>query len=194
MFALFGEFKEEARKAYDPEGDKEFTEVITRFNTDWVWGEPARFVANSFEAIGEPAYLFLFSYIPSHMKERMTYGPGHGTDISYVFNNLGIGGFGPPPPPPTDQDKELARMMNTYWANFARTGNPNGKGVPQWPVYNLKKNGIAPKAIINKECETIVAVGCIISEIPCVDHIEIDKIKTGDKLSVDAEKGIVEKE
>ena len=76
------------------------------------------------------------------MKERMTYGPGHGTDISYVFNNLGIGGFGPPPPPPTDQDKELARMMNTYWVNFARTGNPNGKGVPQWPVYNIKKNEI----------------------------------------------------
>lgn len=142
LFALFGEFKEEARKAYDPEGDKEFAEVITRFNTDWVWGEPARFVANSFEAMGEPAYLFLFSYIPSHLKERMTYGPGHGTDISYVFNNLGIGGFGPPPPPPTDQDKEVARMMNTYWVNFARTGNPNGKGVPQWPVYNIKKNEI----------------------------------------------------
>jgi para-nitrobenzyl esterase len=142
LFALFGEFKEEARKAYDPEGDKEFAEVITRFNTDWVWGEPARFVANSFEAMGEPAYLFLFSYIPSHLKERMTYGPGHGTDISYVFNNLGIRGFGPPPPPPTDQDKEVARMMNTYWVNFARTGNPNGKGVPQWPVYNIKKNEI----------------------------------------------------
>jgi len=86
--------------------------------------------------------LFLFSYIPSHMKERMTYGPSHGTDISYVFNNIGIGGFGPPPPPPTDQDKEVARMMNTYWVNFARTGSPNGKDVPQWPVYNPKKNEI----------------------------------------------------
>ena len=73
---------------------------------------------------------------------------------------------------------------------------PEGTGstVGSYVLYNLKKNGKAPKAIINKECETIVAVGCIISEIPCVDHIEIGKIKTGDKLKVDAEQGLVEKE
>ena len=73
---------------------------------------------------------------------------------------------------------------------------PEGKGstVGSYVLYNLKKNGVAPKAIINKKCETIVAVGCIISEIPCVDSIEIEKIKTGDKIKVDAEKGIVEKQ
>ena len=72
---------------------------------------------------------------------------------------------------------------------------PQGTGstVGSYTLYQLKKNGKAPLAIINKECETIVAVGCIISEIPCVDHIEIEKIKTGDKIKVDAEKGIVEK-
>ena len=73
---------------------------------------------------------------------------------------------------------------------------PEGKGstVGSYVLYNLKKNGVAPKAIINKECETIVAVGCIISEIPCVDHINIEEIKTGDKIKVDAETGLVEKE
>jgi para-nitrobenzyl esterase len=72
----------------------------------------------------------------------MKYGPGHGTDIAFVFNNLGIGGFGPPPPPPTNEDKEVARMMNTYWANFAKTGNPNGEGLPEWPLYNNENNEI----------------------------------------------------
>ena len=140
LFALFGELKDEAMAAYDPDGNKEFAEIQTRFNTDWVWGEPARFTANSFASAG--AYIFLFSYVPPHMKERMQYGPGHGTDIAYVFNNLGIGGWGPPPPPPTDEEKEVARLMNSYWVNFAKTGNPNGNGLPNWPKYDPKKGQI----------------------------------------------------
>ncbi|MFH1587645.1 MAG: DUF126 domain-containing protein [Candidatus Diapherotrites archaeon] len=70
---------------------------------------------------------------------------------------------------------------------------PQGKGstVGSYTLYQMKKNGVAPKAIINKECETIVAVGAIISEIPCVDSIDIEKIKDGDEIEVDAEKGIV---
>lgn len=142
LFSMFGELKDEAKAAYDPDGNKEFAEVQTRFNTDKVWAEPARFVASSFAALGDPAYIFLFSYVPSAMKERMKYGPGHGTDISYVFDNLGIGSFGPTPPPPTAGDKEVARIMNAYWVNFAKTGDPNGKDLPKWPAYNPKKNEI----------------------------------------------------
>ena len=142
LFSLFGELKDEAVAAYDPDRSKEFAEVQTMFNTDKIWAEPAPFTANSFTAVGDPAYIFLFSYVPAAMKQWMKYGPGHGTDISFVFDNLGIGGFGPPPPPPTAEDKELARMMNAYWVNFAKTGNPNGKDLPKWPVYSTKTNEI----------------------------------------------------
>lgn len=64
---------------------------------------------------------------------------------------------------------------------------PYGKGstVAPYTIYQLAKNGKAPLAMINKEAETIVAVGCIISDIPAVDQIEIKKIKTGDKLMLD---------
>ncbi len=70
---------------------------------------------------------------------------------------------------------------------------PQGKGstVGSYTLYRLKKNGVAPAAIINKECETIVAVGAIISGIPCIDKIEIDKIKNGAIVEVDAEKATV---
>jgi predicted aconitase with swiveling domain len=71
---------------------------------------------------------------------------------------------------------------------------PNGKGstVGSYVIYGLKKNGVAPKAIINKETETIVATGVILAGIPCVDGIEIEKIKSGDKIKLNATKGIVE--
>lgn len=138
LFSMFGELKEEAKAAYDPDGNKEFAEVQTRFNTDKVWAEPARFTARSFVAVGDPAYIFLFSYVPSAMKERMKYGPGHGTDISYVFDNLGAR----PGSTPAPEDKEVARMMNAYWVNFAKNGDPNGSGLPKWPAYSPKTNEI----------------------------------------------------
>jgi para-nitrobenzyl esterase len=138
LFSLFGELENEAKTAYDPDGNKEFAEVQTRFNTDKVWAEPARFTARAFVTVNEPAYLFLFSYVPAALKERMTYGPGHGTDVAFVFNDLG----GRPGSTPAPEDEEVARMMNAYWVNFAKTGNPNGKGLPKWPVYNPITNEI----------------------------------------------------
>ncbi len=70
---------------------------------------------------------------------------------------------------------------------------PTGKGstVGSYTLYRLKKAGLAPAAIVNAEAETITAVGCIISDIPCVDHIPIEQIRTGMQVSVDAESGIV---
>jgi len=138
LFSLFGEIKEEARAAYDPDGTKDFAEVQTRFNTDKVWGEPARFAAQSVAAKGDPAYIFLFSYVPAGMQQRMRFGPGHGTDISFVFDNLRVPEGGTADP----SDKEVARIMNGYWVNFAKTGNPNGEGLPQWPLFNPKTNQI----------------------------------------------------
>lgn len=138
LFSMFGALEGEAKAAFDPDGNKEFAEIQTRFNTDKVWAEPARFTAGSFATAGDPAYIFLFSYVPAAMKERMKYGPGHGTDISYVFDNLGAR----PGSTPAPGDKEVARMMNAYWVNFAKTGNPNGNGLPEWPVFNPKTNEI----------------------------------------------------
>jgi predicted aconitase with swiveling domain len=67
---------------------------------------------------------------------------------------------------------------------------PTGKGstVGSYILYRMKKNNVAPLAIINEECEPIVAVGAIISDIPCVDKINISQIKTGDKIKIEGEK------
>jgi para-nitrobenzyl esterase len=138
LFSLFGKLADEAKAAYDPDGKKEFAEVQTRFNTDKVWAEPARFTASIFAKKGDPSYIFLFSYVPASMKQRMPFGPGHGTDISFAFDNLRAPNGATVAP----EDKEVARVMNAYWVNFARTGNPNGTGLPKWPAYSPKKNEI----------------------------------------------------
>lgn len=64
---------------------------------------------------------------------------------------------------------------------------PTGKGstVGSYTLYRMKKNGTAPAGIVNRECETVVAVGVIISEIPCVDKVDISKIKTGDTVHIE---------
>ena len=64
---------------------------------------------------------------------------------------------------------------------------PGGKGstVGSYVLYRLAKNGSAPLAMVNSKCETIVAVGAIISEIPCVDMVDIGGIRTGARVKVD---------
>lgn len=74
---------------------------------------------------------------------------------------------------------------------------PSGKGstVGSYVMYQLKKNGTAPAAIINRSAEPIVAVGAIISDIPMLDSTKpdaIDTIRTGDFIRVDGTRGTVD--
>jgi predicted aconitase with swiveling domain len=64
---------------------------------------------------------------------------------------------------------------------------PQGKGstVGSYTLYRMKKNGTAPAGMINRETETIIAVGAIISEIPTIDKIDVSKIKTGNKVNIE---------
>jgi para-nitrobenzyl esterase len=126
LFSQFAGVKEEFTAAYDQDGKAELPKVLTLVNTDKVWAEPARFTARAFVSKGAPAYLYLFSYVPASLQERMRFGASHASEIAYVFDNLvDRNGFTAAP-----KDKEVAKMMNVYWANFAKTGDPNGNGLP----------------------------------------------------------------
>ena len=73
---------------------------------------------------------------------------------------------------------------------------PSGKGstVGSYVLYQMAKTGKGPKALVLHDCEAIVAVGCIISEIPCVDQIDISQISTGMNITVDADNKTVTSE
>ncbi len=136
LLNLFGNMKSEASAVYDPDGNTELPKMLTMVNTDKVWAEPARFTARAITAKGAPAYIYLFSYVSSSMQQWMRYGAAHASEIAYVFNNLQSRNGAPI----DAKDQSVAKVMNTYWANFAKTGNPNGNGLPQWPVYNPQKD------------------------------------------------------
>ncbi len=74
---------------------------------------------------------------------------------------------------------------------------PTGKGstVGSYVIYRMRKLGTAPAAIVNVETEAILATGCVISDIPLVDKLDIDPleaIKTGMRVRVNGDDGTVE--
>jgi para-nitrobenzyl esterase len=79
------------------------------------------------------AYLYYFTHVPPTAQGQASRGATHTADLAYMFANQ------PPNVTWTDIDKKLADTMSSYWANFATTGNPNGKGLPEWPAYSEKK-------------------------------------------------------
>jgi predicted aconitase with swiveling domain len=70
---------------------------------------------------------------------------------------------------------------------------PRGKGstVGSYTIYALARNKTNPAAIVTAQAEAIVATGVILGDIPCVDRIQVEGIRTGDILRIDAGAGEV---
>ena len=82
---------------------------------------------------GAPVYRFHFEHAsPGDTYHPATSGAFHSSEIEYVFGNLSVR----PAAPWKAEDYKLSELMQSYWINFARTGNPNGPGLPEWPAYN----------------------------------------------------------
>jgi para-nitrobenzyl esterase len=77
-----------------------------------------------------------FVYYFDHRTPQSPEGANHGSEIGYVFRNLGgpnAGLLGPVTPRP--EDVAMSDLMSTYWVNFAKTGDPNAAGLPAWPAF-----------------------------------------------------------
>ena len=136
FFARFGQWSAQAKAAYDPDGTTELAMMVTRANDDFGQAEPARFAANAFAANGSPVYRYRFSYVQTAMRERMRSGAPHGGEIGFVFGTL----TDRPGSTVSPEDQVVSRMAQSYWVNFAKTGDPNGAGLPAWPRHDPGKD------------------------------------------------------
>lgn len=86
---------------------------------------------------GQPVYVYRFTRKVPGTGEYAKYGAFHTGEVAYAYDNLKFIDR-----PWQQVDHELARIMSGYWLNFIKTGNPNGKGLPTWPVYENRSKSI----------------------------------------------------
>jgi para-nitrobenzyl esterase len=90
----------------------------------WIW---ARLQSKTGKS---KVFYYYFDQHPEYPADspRAGYGSTHGSEIPYVFQHLNAQAV--------EQDRQISEAMATYWTNFAKHGDPNGQGLPQWPAFS----------------------------------------------------------
>lgn len=111
----------------------------------------ARSLAATLAQQGVPVYAYRFSYVAESVTP-VPAGAAHATDIPFFFDTVDVK-YGEQA---TQRDIGMGRTMSAYLANFAKFGNPNGRGLPNWPRYDARKDaimdfGMDGKALAHKD-------------------------------------------
>lgn len=130
-FSYFGANAERAIVAYNPDGTLPAEVVIPTIAVDITMHEPARFVAKQITAAGNPAWLYRFGYVAESLRPEKT-AAEHASELPYLFSTLDAR-YGASV---TETDRAMARQFHTYFANFARSGNPDGAELSNWTQYD----------------------------------------------------------
>ena len=125
---LPAEFVDTILAMYPAAADAQAADAVLRMFTDFRFVTPTVLTARAALKVTE-VYMYRFSRV-SPLNRSTWGGAGHGTELPYVFGHI-----------TTDEsqyeevDRTVSRAMAGAWVQFAKTGNPNGAGLPQWPAY-----------------------------------------------------------
>src|SRR5579871_1761250 len=146
----------------EPQPDPVFGSAMAQWATDSQFrcGTVAQLIWHA--RASNTAYQFQFSRVPLG---REAVGAAHGSELAYVFGTLAIAGRAANAPKYDSVDETVSDQMQQYWTNFAKTGNPNGGSLPQWPKFDptarayidLTANGpVAREGLRRQACDLFI--------------------------------------
>src|SRR3981189_1714467 len=151
----WGDLTDDYLNVYPAGTDEEATRSSQMaFRDELAWH--MRLYANLQAKRGARAYWYFFTHEPPYASDARNPKATHAVEIPYVFNNLRAPRVYPDASSPelgsaSASERALAERVSSYWVNFGRTGDPNGSGLPPWPVF---RDASAPPMIIGDIKET----------------------------------------